>query len=239
MASSLPWRETEEVSGLVELERESDVFVLTMNDGENRMNATWLSAMNEALDQVDSASDPISLVTTGEGKFFSNGLDLEWIMGSGIDMPRFVADVEELFARVVAAPYITVAACNGHTFAAGAMLALCHDFRVMRSDRGFFCLPEVDIKIPFTPGMNSLIMSRMTITAAHEAMVTGKRFGGEEAARLHIVHRAVSDNDVLPTAIAIASAHGGKDRNTLGTIKERMYGGTIQLLQNSVGTQPV
>jgi enoyl-CoA hydratase/carnithine racemase len=210
-----------------------------MDDGENRMNRTWLSAMNEALDQVDSASDPVSLVTTGEGRFFSNGLDLEWIFGSGEDMPRFVADVERLFARVVAAPYITVAACNGHTFAAGAMLALSHDFRIMRSDRGYFCLPEVDIKIPFTPGMNSLIMSRMTITAAHEVMVTGKRFGGEGAARLHIVHRAVAESDVLPTAIALATEHGGKDRNTLGTIKERMYGETVQLLQNSVGTQPV
>jgi enoyl-CoA hydratase/carnithine racemase len=224
---------------LVNLVREADVFVLTMDDEENRMNQPWLDAMNEALDEIDATPDAGALVTTGADKFFSNGLDLEWLMSPGADMLRFVADVERLFARVLAAPYTTVAACNGHTFAAGAMLALCHDFRVMRADRGFFCLPEVDIKIPFTPGMNSLIMSRMTITAAHEVMVTGKRFGGEEAARLHIVHRAVAADDVLPTAIALATEHGGKDRNTLGTIKKRMYGDTIRLLQNSPGTEPV
>lgn len=222
---------------MVTLDRQDDVFVLTMDDGENRMNKPWLEAINGALDQVEAAPDPIALVTTGAGKFFSNGLDLDWIMGSGIDMPVFVADVERVFARVIAAPYITVAACNGHTFAAGAMLALCHDFRVMRADRGFFCLPEVDIGIPFTAGMNSLIMSRMTITAAHEAMVTGRRFGGEEAARLHIVHRAVVEKEVLPRAIEIASAMGGKDRNTLATIKGRMYQETIRLLQNSPGTE--
>lgn len=229
----------EEVSELVKLDREGPVFVLTMDDGENRMNEPWLEAMNSALDEVDAAADPIALVTTGADKFYSNGLDLEWLMGSGVDMPGFVAEVERLFARVVAAPYITVAACNGHTFAAGAMLALCHDFRIMRVDRGFFCLPEVNIRIPFTPGMNSLIMSRMTITAAHEVMVTGKRFGGEEAARLHIVHRAVPDIEVLATAVALATAQAGKDRNTLRTIKERMYGETIHLLQNSSGTQPL
>lgn len=109
----------------------------------------------------------------------------------------------------------------------------------MRADRGFFCLPEVDIRIPFTAGMNSLIMSRMTITAAHEVMVTGKRFGGEEATRLHIVHRAVPDDQVLATAVELASAQAGKDRNTLRAIKERMYGETIHLLQNSSGTQPL
>ncbi len=220
------------------LERKDDVFVLTMDEDENRMNRGWLDAMNGALDEVDAAPDPLALVTTGAGKFFSNGLDLEWLLGGGVDMPVFVAEVERLFARVLASPYITVAACNGHTFAAGAMLALAHDFRVMRSDRGFFCLPEVDIRIPFTPGMNSLIMSRMTITAAHEVMVTGRRFGGEDAARLHIVHHAVGETDVLPTAIAIAATQAGKDRNTLATIKERMYGETIRLLQNSPGTEP-
>lgn len=223
----------------MKLAREAGVFVLTMNDEENRMNQPWLDAMNTVLDEIEATPDARALVTTGAGKFFSNGLDLEWLMSPGADMLRFVADVERLFARVLAAPYITVAACNGHTFAAGAMLALCHDFRVMRADRGFFCLPEVDIKIPFTPGMNSLIMSRMTITAAHEVMVTGKRFGGEEAARLHIVHRGVAADDVLPTAVALAAEHGGKDRNTLGTIKERMYGDIIRLLQNSPGTEPV
>ena len=50
--------------------------------------------------------------------------------------------VHRLFARVLAFPRITVAAINGHAFAGGGMLALAHDFRVMRSDRGYFCLPE-------------------------------------------------------------------------------------------------
>lgn len=222
---------------MISLRREGPVFVLTMDEGENRMNRVWLDAVNDALDEVDAGDDPLAVVTTGAGRFFSNGLDLDWLVAAAVDMPRFVADVERLFARVVGAPYITVAACNGHTFAAGAMLALCHDFRVMRADRGFFCLPEVDIKIPFTAGMNSLIMNRMTITAAHEVMVTGKRFGGKEAARLHIVHSAVADEEVLPRAIALATEHAGKDRTTLATIKQRMYGETIDLLRNSPGTQ--
>ncbi len=220
------------------LDRRGDVFVLTMDDGENRMNRGWLDEMNAALDAVDGAADPLALVTTGSGKFFSNGLDLDWLLGGEVDMPSFVAEVECLLARVLSSPYITVAACNGHTFAAGAMLALTHDFRVMRADRGFFCLPEVDIGIPFTPGMNSLIRSRMTITAAHEVMVTGRRIGGEDAARLHIVHHAVAEDQVLPKAIEIAAEQAGKDRITLTTIKERMYGETIRLLRNSPGTQP-
>jgi enoyl-CoA hydratase/carnithine racemase len=222
---------------MIQLHRDGDVYVLHMRDDENRMNRTWLDAMNAALDEVEADPTAGALVTTGEGKFYSNGLDLEWLLRPDTeDMREFVAEAEKLLARVIEFPLITVAACNGHTFAAGAMLALCHDFRVMRADRGYFCLPEVDIRIPFTPGMNSLIMQRLTITTAHEVMVTGKRVGGEEAERKHIVHAAVPVGEVLPRAIGMAAAGGGKDRATLQVIKRRMYGETIDLLSNSLGT---
>ena len=37
------------------------------------------------------------------------------------------------------------------------MLALAHDFHVMRSDRGFFCLPEIDLRLPLHPGMTETL----------------------------------------------------------------------------------
>ena len=58
---------------MISLERNNDVFVLKMDGDENRMNQPWLEAMNSALDEVDAAADPLALVTTGTGKFFSNG----------------------------------------------------------------------------------------------------------------------------------------------------------------------
>jgi enoyl-CoA hydratase/carnithine racemase len=64
----------------------------------------------------------------------------------------FVDEVHGLLARLLSLPVVAVAACQGHVFAAGAMLALAHDARVMRADRGYFCLPEVDISIPSRPG---------------------------------------------------------------------------------------
>ncbi|MFC2177151.1 enoyl-CoA hydratase-related protein [Actinomycetota bacterium] len=223
----------------ISVDRHGDVFVLAMDDGENRMNRPWLDAMNAALDEVDAAQAPKALVTTGSGKFYSNGLDLEPLMSAGPDvMPALVADVEKLFARLITTPYITVAACNGHTFAAGAMLSLCHDFRVMRSDRGFFCLPEVDLGIPFTPGMDGLIKGRLPPPVAHEVMVTGTRYGGEAAAARGIVHHAVAEAAVLPQAMEIASDLAGKAGPTMGAIKLRLYSDLIELLERSPGTAP-
>jgi enoyl-CoA hydratase/carnithine racemase len=214
------------------------VFVATMDDGENRMNGRWLDSLSAALDEVDAAPRPRALVTTGADRFYSNGLDLDWLLSTEVDMRDYVADVERLFARLLAAPYITVAALNGHTFAAGAMLAMCHDFRVMRIDRGFFCLPEVDIKIPLTPGMNALMTSTLPRVTAREVLVTGRRFGGEEAAARDIVHEAVPEDRVRERAVEIAGSYADKDGAMVSAVRSRIFAEAIALLEDSPGTEP-
>jgi enoyl-CoA hydratase/carnithine racemase len=214
------------------LDRQGDVFVLDLGDTENRFHPDWLTSANAALDQVADADGAAALVTAATGKFFSNGLDLDWLMANGDQALDYVAGVQELFARVLELPLITVAALQGHTFAAGAMLSLAHDFRVMRADRGFWCLPEVDINIPFTPGMSALIQARLPQPARHEAMTTGRRYGGTDALAAGIVDRAVAEDAVRATALEIAAANTTKAGPTLAAIKSRMYASVLDTLRD-------
>lgn len=223
---------------MIDLGRDGDVFVVTMDEGENRFNRSFIDALNRALDEVESSTVPGALVTIGTGKFYSNGLDLDWLSTGQEDFAAFVTDVERLMARILGFPMPTVAALNGHCFAAGAMVALCHDIRLMRDDRGWFCLPEVDIQIPFTDGMNALIVGKLNPSTAHEAMVTGKRYPADEAVRAHIVSAAIPEHDLLASAVETAQSLAGKDRSTIATIKRRLYGGAIDLLNRSSGTAP-
>jgi enoyl-CoA hydratase/carnithine racemase len=132
---------------------------------------------------------------------------------------------------MLAFPAPTVAAIPGHAFAAGAMFALAHDFRVMRVDRGFFCLPEVDIDIPFTPGMAALIQGKLTPATAVEAMTTGRRFGGADARVAGLVDEAVPETEVLSTALARVRPLAGKNPQTLAAIKTQMYTGQLAALR--------
>ena len=214
------------------LSRDGDVLVLDLGDDENRFNPEWVGAVGALLDEVAATEAPRALVTTATGKIWSNGLDLEW-MGQNADaIPEFVPTVHQLFGKMLALPVPTVAAIQGHCFAAGAMLATAHDFRVMRADRGFWCLPEVDINIPFTPPMAALIQARLSKAAAHEAMTTGRRYGGTEAAAAGIVDEALGEADVLPRAIERAAALASKNGATLGAIKEGMYAEALALLRD-------
>lgn len=209
---------------MVTLERQDGVFVLRMNDGENRFNAASVAELIGALDEVERSEEPTALVTVGTGKFYSNGLDLQFISTLGGEQAQaFVAQVHDLLAKLLFFPTITVAAINGHAFAAGAMFMLAHDFRVMRSDRGYVCLPEVDIHIPFTAPMATVIQARLPTMTAHEMMVTGKRYAAEEARSKQIVDAVAEEARVLADAIALAKAHAGKPKHVLSAIKRGAY----------------
>jgi enoyl-CoA hydratase/carnithine racemase len=214
------------------LDRSDNVFVLELGDTENRFHPDWLASVEAALDEVEHADGARALVTTATGKFFSNGLDLDWLSTHADQHEAYVVRVHELLARMLALPVITVAALQGHTFAAGAMFSLANDVRVMRADRGFWCLPEADIGIPFTRGMSALIQARLTPQTAHQAMTTARRYGGADALAAGIVDSAVDEDPVRSTAVQIAAEQAGKAGATLGTIKARMYATVLDLLRD-------
>ena len=207
------------------------VVILDLGDDENRFSPGLLDAVDAALDRV-VAGDPTALVTTGTGKFFSNGLDLEWLTANPDQWLPYAGRVQHLLARILTLPVPTIAAVNGHAFGAGAMLAVAHDFRVMRADRGFLCFPEVDIHIPFTPGMSSLILAKTTPQTAVAAMTTGRRYGGADALSASLVDAVADEASLHDAAIAVVRPLVGKDAATLGTIKQTMYAGTAAALTN-------
>lgn len=214
---------------MTELNQQDGVYVLHLGDGENRFTLDWIQQMHAHLDEV--VSTPAPLVTTAGGKFYSNGLDLEWVLSNSDRMAEYVGRVQDLFARVLTLPVPTLAALQGHAFGAGAMLAMAHDWRLMRRDRGFLCFPEVDIKIPFTPGMAALIQAKLTPQSAILAMSTGQRFDATAAFAAGLSDGSADDADLLATAIARVAPLAGKDAATLGAIKSTMFAGAVGQLR--------
>ncbi|PAY23800.1 enoyl-CoA hydratase [Dietzia natronolimnaea] len=194
------------------LNRHDSVFVLRFAEPDdpadapdNAFSPEFLDSLDAALAEVEASEGPAALVTTGAGKFYSNGLDLSVVASDPAGLPAYVSRAQRLFARVLRLELPTVAAVNGHAFGAGAMLALSHDHRVMRADRGFWNLPEAQLGMPFPPGMNSLITTRLTPGVASTAMLTSRRYPAPDAIEAGIVHEAAEADAVLDRAVAVAA----------------------------------
>lgn len=213
----------------VTLDYADKIAIVRLGEDENRFSPGFLDDIDDALSQAVSDGAQ-GLITTAGGKFYSNGLDLEWL-GAHTDQGQwYIGRVHQLLARMLTLPLPSAAAVVGHAFGAGAMLAIAHDFRVMRADRGYFCFPEVDIRIPFNPGMAALIQSKLTPRAAIASMTTGRRFSGPDAEQFGIVDATCAEGAVADTAIDMLRPLHGKDPGTLGAIKQTMFEGAVRAL---------
>jgi len=222
---------------MLDLSREGEVFVLRMDAGENRFHPDFVRAWNAALDEVEAAEGPKALVTTGSGKFYSNGHDLDWMLGEGQGQANeYLHGVLAVIGRVLVFPAISVAAINGHAFGAGAQLAVAHDFRVMRTDRGYFCMPEIDMKVPLHPGMTAILQARLPKQTVHEVIATGKRYAAEEARACRIVEEALPELEVLPRAVAIAASLASKAHPVMSALKRGLYAPVLAAMEAKLGS---
>jgi len=212
---------------MIELEQRGDVWVVHMRNDENRFNRPSVDALHAALDEVDAVEGPAALVITGEGKFFSNGLDLDWVMAGGDGTEGFIDDVHRLLGRVLGFAAVTVAAVNGHAFAGGGMLAVAHDYIVMREDRGFWCLPEVDLGLPLTPAMFAVVAAHLPAQALQDSCLSGRRYSGPEALAAGIVDEVAAEADVLDRAVARAAELADKNRGVIREHTRLLYGDAL------------
>ena len=234
---------------MIQLDRQDNTFILTLDDEENRWNTTFVRTISDALDEVEASTGPAALVTTASHpKFFSNGLDLEWRSTTGAhrggDRAAFGSEFMTLMGRIITLPVPSVCAINGHAFGAGFMMALCHDVRMMRRDRGFACANEVEIGMVIPDPELALFKHKLPANVFFETVQLARRWTGPDAAEAGIVSSALELDELLPRAIekAASLAHLGSNRHVFGTMKERLFGdsaaintahGAAHLLKNA------
>jgi enoyl-CoA hydratase/carnithine racemase len=219
-----------------EYKLDEHVAVVTMNSGENRFNNDFLAEFGELLDKLEKETEAsVLVVTSGHDKIWSNGIDLEWLVPEVAKDPteaaKFPARIMKLLRRLLAYPMLTVAAINGHAFAGGAIMACAFDFRFMRSDRGYLCFPEVDIHIPFMPGMDALITKAMPRYLALEAELTGRRYTAAELEAEHVVAKACHVDELMKEVMAFAKTVN-KGRSIVKTMKEVTFKNILRVMEN-------
>lgn len=207
----------------MELTKEGAVYVLTLTNGANANTITEdaVGEYHDILDELEASTENSALIlTSSDPKFWCNGINLDWLLKQPHDyFPKFIQLLDELFLRFSLLSMPTVGCLTGHVYAGGAILATTLDFRLMREDRGFFCFPEVDIKILFSPLMYEVLRLLPDHYALNELLLTGKRVGGKEALTMKIVSAVYPEETLFDKAVELATSLAKKDRTTYAHIK--------------------
>ena len=235
---------------MITLEKKNHVYLLKMNAGENRWNTSFVREFSEALDEVELDDGPGALVTSStDEKFFSNGLDLDWVKNpekypQNGDREVFGEEFMYLMGRMITLPVPTICVINGHAFGAGFMLSLSHDVRVMREDRGFICANEIQLGMKIPRPELALFRHKIPANSFFETVQLSKRWTGPDALNAGIVQAVGSIDELQEMALLKAEelAPLAADRKNFGAHKEMLYGenaainlnhGPAHMLKNS------
>ena len=220
----------------LKLTKESNVYVLTLNDPgqDNTFTPEVLDEYDAALNEIEGDSSNAALVITSSlPKTWCNGINLNWMTANSGDFQPFIMRLDQFLLRLALLNIPTVGSLVGNTYAGGAIMAAALDFRFMRADKGRFCFSEVDFKLAFTPIMTAIIKLLPNQQALKEMALTGIRLGGEECYQRQIVDNAYSEQELLPKSMEYAQMLASKDRTTYGLIKHQLRKDLLQFKGNA------
>jgi len=224
-----------------EYELDEHVAILSMNSGENRFNFPFFKAFLEILDEIEHKTEANALVVkSSHEKIWSNGIDLDWFLPAaekeGPEIRnKFLAEMFGFMKRVLTYPMLTIAAITGHAFAGGAFLSFAHDFRFMRSDRGWLCMPEVDIGMTLGPVFSSISRRALPMYMFEEMQYTGIRLTAQECVEHHIVKKACHIDDLMNEVLAFAKTLN-KDRELIRKMKMETHKEILAVIDESISS---
>ncbi|PWA19137.1 indole-3-butyric acid response 10 [Artemisia annua] len=226
------------------LQKRNNIFTLTLTGPtDHRLNPTLISSIRSLLAEAKSQATPGSvLVTAAEGRFFSNGFDLAWANknsgGSGAEAVNLLRHMVELFKDLVADlvnfPMPTIAAVTGHAAAAGMMLAISHDYVIMKKDKAVFYMSEVDIGMTLPDYFTAVMRAKVARPEVRrDVLMRAMKVKGEEALAKGLVYEVYdSVEEVVEASVRLGEEMGKRkwDGEVYAEIRKSLYPELIGML---------
>ncbi|MBW0536420.1 hypothetical protein O181_076135 [Austropuccinia psidii MF-1] len=208
------------IAPLLDVEREFRASLLGRLEASSEPSQGWKAPLQPG---------QYALVTCGpqdKNRFYSNGLDLTQALASDHFFQHVLNRMYETFLRF---PIPTVAAINGHAFAAGFCLALAHDHKIIKDNEGkgkaLMAMNEVEFGAPVPLGLLAVIKAKFpTDSAIRKCVTEAHRFGVKDVLSLGLVDAAAPENQVVEASLKLAFDKSIKaTTGVYGEIKESLY----------------
>jgi len=197
----------------------------------------WREQWRDAQDVKGKAGAKGALIIVGkrsQDKFFSNGFDFESVLA---DPNWFNKTSNPLTARLLTFPIPTIA-INGHCFAAGMMLSLACDYRIMTDGskrNAWMTMNEIHFGAPWPLSFAALLRSKVADARLHRKIaLEGHRFTPKEALEAGLVDYIVDGNTtaILAKAEEVAETVSPLAREGVwGIIKMDLHRHALEMME--------
>lgn len=135
--------------------------------------------------------------------------------------------LKPVVADFMSLPIPTIAAVTGHAAAAGLLLAMSHDYIMMRSDKGVLYMSELDIGMTLPDYFTAMIRSKIgSAVARRDLVLKTSKIRGEDAVRMGMVDSAHGTaEETVDAAVQLAEELGKKrwDGKAYAEIRKSLF----------------
>lgn len=222
---------------IIEWDKVDNTALVKMTNHENKMDLTFAEELLRIFEEVlADASIKAMVLTSSDEKFFSMGVHVGWLEGrlrekDTASAKEFLFGMQAVFKQILLMPIPVIAAINGHAFGNGSIICCACDFRFMRSDKGYFGFPEVDLNIPFLPSMFLWLQRAIPHPLFHRMALTGQRVTALELDKYGVIEKACQDGDALMAEALKFAGSFDKGRKIFGELKRRMHQQIIHVME--------
>jgi enoyl-CoA hydratase len=194
------------------------IATLTLNNPteRNSMTAEMVRDIVSAMDSAERDDNVRVVIVTGAPPAFCAGANL----GNLAEATReSLLDIYEGFLRIARSPLPTIAAVNGAAVGAGMNLALGCDVRIAGKSAKF---DTRFLQLGLHPGGGNTWM-QLRIAGLQTTMATalfGEVLDGDAAQSAGLVWKCVADDELLPTARAVAAKAAAAPKELLTAMKK-------------------
>ncbi len=205
----------------IHLSISKDIATIVLNRPKvNAINEAVVEELSGCLQRVADDSNVKSVILTGEGSFFSFGLDVpEFLSYSKDSFIKFLTKFTDLYRYIFLFPKPVVAALNGHTIAGGCMIAIACDYRLMASGKAKISLNELTFGSTVFAGSVEMLRFLIGGRNAEVVLYTGTMYSAEEAKGLGLIHEVVSKEDLRDAAQRIAEDFARRGSHAFESVK--------------------
>lgn len=187
----------------VHLEHEGPITVVRLDRPKvNALSLALLGELEEVAAQL-AAEPPGAVVLWGGERCFAGGAEIPELLDPSTG-PVLAGRFHRALDAVASIPRVTIAAVTGFALGGGLELALCCDFRVVASNVRLGC-PEVQLGIIPGGGGTQRLPRLLGVSRAKELVLTGRPVLAQEAKAIGLADHVTEPDDVLETALELAS----------------------------------
>jgi enoyl-CoA hydratase/carnithine racemase len=186
----------------------------------NAFNDNVIGELSGTFGELALDASVRAVILTGTGKFFSFGFDIPQFLGYDRErFTRYLLNFTRLYRDIFLHPKPVVAALNGHTIAGACMIATSCDYRIMVSGKARISLNEINFGSSVFAGSVEMLKLLVGHRTAETFLSSGAMYSAEEALRMGLVDRVVSEDDLEAEAERVAREYAAKDPEAFRSIK--------------------